>query len=503
MGTALDRVRSQSTSITAMQTTVREVNDRIDVNVGQPMKDVAIDAPSREFFFASLHQDYTRRLQSPDLIEEVLDDDEYIDNLSILFELSVDETKDRISGDINNMAANEGLTRIEAVSATGAAVFSSTTAGLVSVPRFSTINTGGEEPIEFQTTTEVVDGTLVFDAATQLFSIEIPIEAKVAGQGGIVIANTITSISPSLNKVTLVTNPLPTSGGRDQETDKELLERIRISKQGRNINTLEGYRLFVLNEGLLTDALVVGPPNPLMIRAIINAVDIYIQGRDVQAETDIVVFASTEIVLQRQPVVDISSVVGDLAAVQTVYVKDVDFRFVKDDQGFAGSIQGQDKIIFDVSGGKVPSVNETLTIQYTVDQRVKTFQELMDKPENRVPGISLLIKEATEVLIDIGVIVIPFAAFTQTETETAVQSALTSFFAAFNLSQNVNRSDVVAEIEGVSQVDRIEGVPTGTPGETSLFSVFDRSGGTGNDDIVITDREFARLGSIDFGTPSV
>ena len=503
MGTALDRVRSQSTSITAMQTTIRTVNDKIDVNVGQVMKDVAINAPSREFFFAALHQDYTRRLQSSDLIEELLDDSEYIENLAILFDLSVEETSARISGDINNVAANEGLLRIEAVAATGAAVFSSTSGGVVSIPRFSTINTGGESPIEFQTTQDIVDGALVFDAGLQLFSIEVPIEAKLAGRDGIVIANTITVISPALNKVTLVTNPLPTSGGRDQETDKELLKRIRIAKQGRNINTLEGYRLFVLNEGLLTDALVVAPPNLLMTRALINAVDIYIQGRDVEAETDTVIFASTEIVLQRQPVVAISSVVGDLGAVQTIYVKDVDFRFVKDDQGFAGSLQGQDKIVFDVSGGNVPSVNETLTIQYTVDARVKFFQELMNKLENKVAGISLLIKEATEVLIDIGVTIIPFAAFTQSEAEAAVQTALTSFFAVFNLSQNVNRSDVVAVIEAVAQVDRIEGIPTGIPGLTTLFSVFDRSGGTGIDDIAIADSEFARLGSITFGVPSI
>jgi len=188
--------------------------------------------------------------------------------------------------------------------------------------------------------------------------------------------------------------------------------------------------------------------------------------------------------------------------VATTFVEGIDFRFVKDNQGFAGSVKGQDKIVFDVSGGKIPQVNEVLTIIYTIDGRVREFQDIMDQSENRVAGIDLLIKEATQVLIDIKVTIVPFPSFTQTETENAVRSSLTTFFGVFKLSQNVNRSDVIAVIEGLNQVDRIEGIPTGTPGQSNLFSLFAKTGQTGIDDIAIADNEFARLGNLTFGVPT-
>lgn len=128
-----------------------------------------------------------------------------------------------------------GITRIQSETATGQAQFS--------VETGTTVNAGMKiattDGIEFKTLSSVTDsdndGIVVAD-----------IEALETGPSGNVPANTITEINTPQVGVNSVTNPSETSGGREQETDKELRDRYALSVARGGSSTLDSIRAKLL-----------------------------------------------------------------------------------------------------------------------------------------------------------------------------------------------------------------------------------------------------------------
>ncbi|MGD9663289.1 MAG: baseplate J/gp47 family protein [Porticoccaceae bacterium] len=121
-------------------------------------------------------------------------------------------------------AAEHGLTRKPAVKATGQVVFTGTP-GVV-IPTGTQVSTEGSEAapaVFFVTTKDVtigVNGTVTAD-----------IEAVEAGASGNVAAGAITLLAQPLQGVSAVNNPMPTSGGLDEESDESLLQRLLLQVQ--------------------------------------------------------------------------------------------------------------------------------------------------------------------------------------------------------------------------------------------------------------------------------
>ncbi|AWB45316.1 Baseplate J family protein [Paenibacillus sp. CAA11] len=117
-------------------------------------------------------------------------------------------------------AAEHGLTRRAAVSASGQVLFTGT-AGRV-VPAGTLVATpadelSGEPSAEYETTAAVT--------LDESGSGSAPIRAVIPGRSGNVPAGTITVIASPVSGVTAVTNPAETRGGTDTEADEALLER--------------------------------------------------------------------------------------------------------------------------------------------------------------------------------------------------------------------------------------------------------------------------------------
>lgn len=119
-----------------------------------------------------------------------------------------------------------GLTRKDAVSATGQVKISGT-AGIpipvgtmVATPADSATDTVA---IQFST---LADLTLGVDGSGA-----VDIKAVMAGESGNVAAGAISVVVKSMNGVTSVTNPVPTSGGADTENDISLLSRFLAKVQ--------------------------------------------------------------------------------------------------------------------------------------------------------------------------------------------------------------------------------------------------------------------------------
>lgn len=95
---------------------------------------------------------------------------------------------------------------------------------------FPTAGGNGVDPVEFL----AAQGVELGEGPA-----EVPVEAAVPGSGGNVAANTILlTVSDRMAGVASVTNPLPTTGGYDQEDDETL--RARILEYDRNPGSFIG-----------------------------------------------------------------------------------------------------------------------------------------------------------------------------------------------------------------------------------------------------------------------
>lgn len=128
-------------------------------------------------------------------------------------------------------AHEHGLQRKPAVKATGQVIFTGTHGAVI--PVGTQVSTSGSEhpPAVIFATTE--EATIGQDGTTT-----VNIEAVDAGKSGNVPAETITLFVQPVSGVTAVTNPDPTTGGEDEESDESLLERylLKVRQPGTSGN---------------------------------------------------------------------------------------------------------------------------------------------------------------------------------------------------------------------------------------------------------------------------
>jgi len=117
---------------------------------------------------------------------------------------------------LDRRAAEQGLTRKPAVKSTGRLTFSGPEGTVI--PAGTRVSTNSEPPIYFVTKAEgtIAGGTVTVDA-----------EAEQGGVSGNVDAGKITVVLGNLSGVVTVTNAEPFTGGINEETDEELLERYK------------------------------------------------------------------------------------------------------------------------------------------------------------------------------------------------------------------------------------------------------------------------------------
>jgi uncharacterized phage protein gp47/JayE len=167
---------------------------------------------------------------------------------------------------LDRFAADLGYARQQATQATGYVTFSVTTPPLqdIIIPAntqvmatiTSAANTSGTPVSTIYFLTQF-QGTIAANTDT---SVTVPIIAKIAGSSGNVAANTITSFANTpVYGVTAVTNPLPTTGGQDSETDAEFQTRIGNTVFRNLAGTQDQYLGIIASTPYTTQAKVIGP----------------------------------------------------------------------------------------------------------------------------------------------------------------------------------------------------------------------------------------------------
>lgn len=112
-------------------------------------------------------------------------------------------------------ARERGLTKKPSVVAVGFVAFTGPEG--TEIPEGTTLSTGGETPVAFETTEAATIGSSG--------AVTVMIQAQIGGVSGNVGPGTITLVNGELNGIIAVNNPQPLSGGFDEETDEAFLQR--------------------------------------------------------------------------------------------------------------------------------------------------------------------------------------------------------------------------------------------------------------------------------------
>lgn len=330
-------------------------------------------------------------------------------------------------------------------------------------------------------TLPVATASAFFNLQTGRYEIEVAARAAIAGKLGEVGPGRINRPLRPLAGFDTVENKLRSSSVTDRETNTEVLERYRISILATQFATRNGIELaikrFFPDAG---DVLVVNAGDPLITRSGTDsgAVDIFITGSQSISRSDSVEFIGVNqiIVLTQQPVVDIVGITG--------FVLGTDYELVKDASGVSNSTRAQDGIRF-IIGGSSPSIGDTINVGYLQDSLIADIQAVFDNADNDVGGQDPLVRSGTQVDIVMASLLTVISGFSFTTIRTAVITAIVNFINNLGLGEPVELSDLQAVVRSVSGVDNF------------VFTLLDRSGGTGLGDIPVFKNEFPRIAAGD------
>lgn len=417
--------------------------------VGTVTRDVIIESPAQEFSKTYDELDHTQQIQS------------------IVFAANMS------TNELDALAANYGLTRNPGTQAEGNITFRvrnyTTSSSVITIPLGTVVATQGTDTlpqVSFVTTQTIVYqpsfAPTYFNPDSGFYEQTATIQAQNVGAASNVAAGTITVLVSGVPGVDSVINNTSTTEGTDIENNTALGQRIQIKLSGNNIGTPNGIISLMRTNPNVTDAIIVGPNDPEMLRSQFGGeVDVYILGQVLSTASDIDTYSASgnqKYVMQHEPVRTVSSVTGLVIGVPTTFVQGVDYAFVDDpDILLSGSTQMSSYIIWlPTSGGAThPDDNTNFTIQYVYDSLIESLQLLLDDDSAHIVTSDILVKEANLATIGVECDVTLFSGILFSDAIAAVQTAVTNYINNLGLGDNIDRSNIIEVIQAVPSIDSV------------------------------------------------
>lgn len=399
----------------------------------------------------------------------------------------LDEVGNFTDGDVEEFVFNEFIVRNLGGRSSVTLVFSRATAPQIDLtiqqnfPVATQPNESTGISVVFVTTESrtlpVAQAASFFNIDTERYEIEVAARATITGKIGEVGPGKINRPLRPLSGFDTVENRQRSSTVSGRETNAELLERYRIAIIGTQLGVRNGLRLSI--NGQFPDAgdvLVVNAGDPLITRSgdDSGAIDIFITGSQTVTRQDSAEFIGVNqlIALENQPVTEIVNVPG--------FVLNTDYEFVKDTSGVSNSVRAQDAIRF-IPGGSSPAIGATINIEYLQDTLISDIQTSFEDADSDVGGQDPLVRSGVQVDITLTAQLVVLSGFSFSTIQATAISTIADFINNFGLGDDVERSDIQAQVRSISGVDNF------------IFSILDRVGGINLGDVEILDNEFPRI----------
>src|SRR5665213_1684353 len=224
----------------------------LDTKPGEVARDLIIDAPSSQI---ALLYDQLSQVSSQQSLRLV------------------------VGSDLDKLAKNYGLTRRQAVAASGVALLTfASIQGTININvgdlvtasngfSFSVLNglsIIAAQSNYYRSVATTYANSLQFVGITDTYAVQVTVQATTVGSAGNISQYSLTRTnSPGISNVT---NASAFVGGSDQEDDATFRNRILAVFSGSSIGTALGYKNTALATTGVSDAYVIGPGDPLMTR---------------------------------------------------------------------------------------------------------------------------------------------------------------------------------------------------------------------------------------------
>ena len=416
-------------------TNIQSLSPDADVSSGSVLKDLVADSPATLMGLLGQSVDNISNAQS-------------ISQVSRLSDLQVE-----------NLAANFLLVRkVPTVSQGFETIFRRTAPPTtINISAGSTITTQRDNTNIIHSFTVLTSGTITsgsYNSTTGLWETTLAVESVGTGTSENVAANTIT-VCNGLSGVDGCTNRLAFTSGTDKESNAQLALRITTAAQARMLGTAPGYQSLVDAISGVESSIVVTPGNESIRSSAGNEVDVIVMGSDLASATQVEIFNSLNgmcVYLDYTPVSIVATVIG----ASLNFISGVDYQFVSDTNSENyGSNKALDKIVW-LSGGSKPAESESYTIGYSYNKLIGDVQDVIDLPANLLLASDVLVREATEVLVDLAFTVAITSGKNKADAKNEIETAIATYMATLTMAYPLEMSDIDFYLRTqLSYIDRL------------------------------------------------
>jgi len=380
----------------------------------------------------------------------------FIEPQSTLFELGYSDL-DTINGSFNpsnwanmtdyqveQLASTWKLTRKSATASQAVVTFYKRSAPLspITIPAGTIVTTNTGEaitPLSFVSDSDVILDNTKWNQSTGRYEVSVVMTCSSVGVSTNIASETI--VNTSLTTVDGCINKSASYGGTDQETNEHLANRIITASQGRVLGTIAGYQTLISTISGITDTAIVTADEDGATRSTYgNEVDIVIVGEVFESVIDEITYSEqTRIIMSKQPVKAINYVKN----VTTNTVLPISaYTFVKDTSAMTySSVDALDRIV--INTPSYFSSGDIIQISYTINSLIKTTQDVLDLPENKIIGSNVLVREGIVDLVNIAFTVKANATKSTTEMEQEITDAVYQYINSLQLGDAIEQSDIV------------------------------------------------------------
>ena len=357
----------------------------------------------------------------------------------------------------------------------------------INFPLATTVDPSTGQVVEFRTIESKImygpattPASAYYNADTEKYEIGVAVASVVKGSETGVGAYTITQFRRPFPEFDEVYNKQATTSGRGLETNTEVARRYQMQVEGSQIAAPTGLQRFILDafSGSM-DAYVVYGNDENLIREDTDAgaVDVWILGESPATVSHTVNYPGIEtlVPLPKQPVISIVSV----SDTGTTYVEGTDYELVTGEGIYAYSNRGQDGIRF-ISGGSAPTLNDSITIQYTYNTLPNVMTAYYRQSEYYVMGTDVLFRWAQDQQLEIEAN-LKVQSGNPESVRGLVEERLLNYINGLLLGEDVEEFDLDSEVARVFGVDNFT---------WTTLAVED---GSGVADIEIPPNQYARI----------
>lgn len=420
--------------------------------------------------------------------------------LSLLLALSNADEFTGFEADLEGIASNEGMTRSSGAPSSAVETFWRTAAPTVDavVQRGFPLGTQTDEStgttVTYVTseaaTLPVASAASYFNLVTQRYELNVPVISVVSGSATRVGANRIVRPLRPLGAFTGVTNLSASAGGRDRETNAELIDRYLLGVVGRQLGAPAG--IDRLARALYPDAQsmnTVYGTDPLLVRGASDggAVDVWVKGDALLQTSENIDYLGLGQLLQvsMPPLVSVVSVQSGV----NTYIEDVDYELVEDTSGVGRSTREAAGIRFLATATTpLPSVGDPVTVTYVYNNLIRALQSAFEDAEVLELGRDLLFRRGVDAPIIHTAQLRVSSGFTTTTIQQAVIDAVYDYINGLTLGADLEASDIQGVVRALTGVDNY--IITRNTRSTVL---------TGVGDVLIDGNEYTSITSANLG----